>query len=349
MKKIKAKIFEKLKKARLKKYIVIFNLVLLVFVFNKYFDKDSNKYLDYFNQVLDFFGVEKIEPKSAKQNFNNYDLIINIIDVGHGDSILIEFKNKNFKNKNIDDFDYRFALIDTGSAKQSEKLLSCLKKHHVKKLDFIVISHSHSDHMGALGEVLQSKSIKAVDQILVPNYFGVKDKIINYNKINKLIKEKNIKIKNAKPGQKIKLGQASFEILHPIVEKKMKLPKDINDSSIVGILRYNEFKMMFTGDATKFLENKLVNNFAEDVLKCSVLKLAHHGSETSSSLSFLKAVQPEFAVVSSGDEKDIIYPHQKVRENLKKLDINYYNTRLYGDIIIGVSEKGDVNLISENK
>ncbi len=331
LEKLKLKI-KKCKILSLKVCIIFFCFGLLIVFYSKYHDYLS---LNSFNSLLDYFNVSKIECKKDK-NFQCNGLRIFVLDVGHGDSILIEFGEEGFEPS--------FALIDTGSAKCCDKLINCLHKHKVKKLSFILISHLHEDHMGALGEVLKDKSIESVDQIVVPNYFKVKDKIINYHKIKKILKEKNILIKNVQPDQKISVGKASFEILHPIVEKKFKLPKDINNSSVVGILKYNKFKMMFTGDATKFLENKIINNFAPEVLRCDVLKLAHHGSDTSSSWSFLKVVDPKFVVVSSGQEKDVLYPHVKVRKKLENLNIDCYNTRVCGDIVIDVSENGKINL-----
>ncbi len=274
-----------------------------------------------FNKFLNYLDVEPIlyEQREA-------DLLITVVDVGHGDSIFIKSFDSSGKA--------HFALIDTGSEKYSQRVINCLNKNNVDKLDFILISHTHSDHMGALFNVL--KSI-AVEEIILPNYFKVKNNLLKYSSLRKIIKNKNIKIKNVKPNQRIPIGKASFNVIYPIVDKKFNLPKDLNDSSIVGILEYEDgedFKMMFTGDATYKIEEKLINNYKPDQLKCNILKLAHHGSNTSSSMSFLKVVSPDYCMVSSGDDKNIIYPHKDVVRRLMDLNIKYFNTWINGNITI---------------
>lgn len=274
-----------------------------------------------FNKFLNYLDVEPIlyEQKDA-------DLLITVIDVGHGDSIFIKSFDTSGKA--------HFALIDTGSEKYSQRVINCLNKNNVGKLDFILISHTHSDHMGALFEVLKNRS---ADEIILPNYFKVKNNLLKYSSLRKLIKNKNIKIKNVKPNQRIPIGKASFNVIYPIVENKFNLPKDLNDSSIVGILQYEsceDFKMMFTGDATSKIEEKLINNYESNQLKCNILKLAHHGSNTSSSMNFLKIVSPDYCMISSGDDKNIIYPHKDVAKRLMELNVKYFNTRLNGNITI---------------
>ena len=274
-----------------------------------------------FNKFLNYLDVEPIlyEQKEA-------DLLITVVDVGHGDSIFIKSFDSSGKA--------HFALIDTGSEKYSQRVINCLNKNNVDKLDFILISHTHSDHMGALFNVLKSRS---AEEIILPNYFKVKNNLLKYSSLRKIIKNKNIKIKNVKPNQRIPIGKASFNVIYPIVDKKFNLPKDLNDSSIVGILEYEDgedFKMMFTGDATYKIEEKLINNYKPDQLKCNILKLAHHGSNTSSSMSFLKVVSPDYCMVSSGDDKNIIYPHEDVVRRLMDLNIKYFNTWINGNITI---------------
>lgn len=302
------------------KSISVYLSVLAVFVYFIFFGSE----LKFFNKILDYFNI----ITSQQYKYQDSDLVITMINVDHGDSLLINSKDS--KNNR------HFALIDTGMARYSQNVVKCLNKNKIKKLDFIIISHTHSDHMGGLSEILKQVD---VDQIFLPNYFKVKSKLLSSNRVRKLIKNKNINIKNIKPNQKILIGKSEFNVLYPIVSQKQKLPKDINDSSIVGLLKYSGFKMMFTGDATAKIEEKIINNYSRDKVKCNILKLAHHGSQTSSSLDFLNYVNPKYAVVSSGCDKDILYPHQDVKNRLSKLKINYYNTRTNGDIIITVNKK----------
>ena len=303
-----------------KKYKKIFLIIILILALFFVFIYKYNG--DLLREIFDYFNV--IDLKNNDDN-EEAELVVTVINVGHGDSLLI--KSVDDENKN------HFCLVDTGSGRYSQNVIECLDRNKVKNLDFIMISHTHSDHMGSLSGILKSKSS---NEIIVPNYFKVKEKILSNNKIRTLVKENKIKIKNVKPDQKIFIGKAYFNVLYPIIEKKQKLPKDLNDSSIVGILNYDNFKMMFTGDATSKIEKIILNNYKPDELKCDILKLAHHGSSTSSSLNFLKVVNPRYAVISSGDDKDIIYPHPSVKERLENLNVDYYNTKAEGDIVISV-------------
>ena len=277
------------------------------------------------DNIFNFFGI-KIEKKIPRKEA---DLVIVMLDVGHGDSILIRARDENGK--------IHSALIDTGSPKYSEVVLEGLRKNNVEYLDFIMISHLHSDHMGCLGEIIKNIDIK---EIILPNYFKAKSDFSNNFNIRKVLKNKKIKVKNVKPDQKIPIGKTKFDILYPIVNKKFKVPKDLNETSIIGMLKYKNFKMLFTGDTTSIIEKKIINNYSASDLKCNILKLAHHGSYTSSSLSFLKKTSPQYALISSGLDKDICYPHPKVATRLNNLGIKFYNTRIVGNIYVFVNEKG---------
>lgn len=302
------------------KKIVIFTVaffsILLIFL---PFVKEKN----FYNDLLNFVGV-----KNSQNNLKeDVKLIVAMVNVGHGDSIVVTSKDNLGQDHS--------ALIDTGSAKYSQEVINILDENNIKKLDFIMISHMHSDHMGGLFDILKKVEVK---EIIVPNYFKVKDSLLRYSKLRNFIKSKKINVVNVKPNQKIVIGKSIFKVLYPIVERKSKLPKDVNDSSIIGTLKYKKFKMMFTGDATSRIEQKLLNNYKTDELKCDILKLGHHGSKTSSSLNFLKAVAPKYALISSGKDKNVIYPHPEVKQRLHKLNIISYNTVIDNNIFVFVNE-----------
>lgn len=305
-----------MKKNNLKKIILITTVLILLVCLP--ICKKS-----FYNDFLNFVGVKTVKSDFRK----NAGLAVTMVDVGHGDSILITSKDDKGQNCS--------ALIDTGSAKYSQNVINVLHNKNVKTLDFIMISHLHSDHMGGLFDILKDVKVK---EIILPNYFKVKSSLLRYSKLRNFIKSKNINIVNVKPNQKIPIGKSVFKVLYPIIEQKSKLPKDLNDSSIVGILQYNKFKMMFTGDATFKVEQKILNNYSADELKCDVLKLGHHGSKTSSSLNFLKAVAPTYALISSGQDRDCIYPHKEVKQRLHDLNIISHNTVTDGNIYISVNK-----------
>lgn len=283
---------------------------------------------DIFYRLLNYFNLSFYSYNNNSDIVDDYILKITFIDVGHGDAILIE----SIDNQSSP----HFALIDTGSPQYSQKVLKTLNQNHVKNLDFILISHTHSDHCGAIVPIIDHFHTKT---ILLPNFFKIKNSLIKNSHIRNSIKNNNISIKSVKPNQKFFLANSFLNILYPISPHKTKLPKNLNDSSIVASLNYHNFKLLLTGDASKKLENAIINNFNPSILNCDIIKLPHHGSNSSSSLPFLKAVSPKFAIVSCYSDPQNVYPHPDVILRLKKLGIIYYDTFKHGDIIVFVNDK----------
>ncbi len=247
------------------------------------------------------------------------------LDIGQGDAILV----KTPENQTM--------LIDGGP---NNNVLSKLGEHLpalTKRIDIVLLTHPHADHVTGLVEVLKRYNIGAV--ILS----GVDLKTDVYSEFLKVITEKNIPVVIAEAGEAIHFDKnIEFDILSPeragnlVFNKKSEgfsgAGNDVNDTSIVGKLMFNDFSILLTGDATFKIEAWLLA-YGEN-LKSDILKVGHHGSKYSSSLSFLKLVSPKAAIIEVGAKNRYGHPSEAVLSRLKMINTNVFRADLNGDIKI---------------
>ena len=248
------------------------------------------------------------------------DLKIYFIDVGQGDSCLVITP----KNKKI--------LIDGGEGK-TDVLLSYLLDRRIKSIDYIIISHFDSDHCNGLIEVIQKLKIKNI-LISKQAYF-----CNEYKNIANLINSKKIRVTFVKQGDELSIDKnVNINIFYPPENLEYD---DLNNNSIVTKLTYNKFTMLFTGDIEKSEEN-ILNKYKSRDLQSSIIKIAHHGSKTSSSEEFIKAVNPKIALIGVGENNKFGHPNKKVLERLKNINCKIYRTDKMGEIEIKVSKEGNL-------
>lgn len=267
-------------------------------------------------------------------NFLNIERTMRIyfIDVGQGDSSLICTPT----GKNI--------LIDGGGSRTPEKydvgekvLLPYLLDRRIKKLDYIIISHFDADHAQGIEAVIDKIKVK---NIVVSRQAS---QSVEYDKIIKMCKEKKIKIIDVKRGEKIVIDKyAYFDILHPGDTLLDDGKGGLNANAIVAKLNYKMdnklFTVLFTGDIEYDAEQELVKEYGNK-LKSDILKVAHHGSKTSSSQEFINLVKPEIALIGVGKDNTFGHPNDGVIEKLKKIKAKIYRTDLDGEIIIKMEAK----------
>ena len=264
-------------------------------------------------------------------------MTVKMLNVGQGDAILIETPEQT-------------VLIDTSDLDEQEKLRNELKKANVKRIDKLILTHPHADHIGGVqGVVLKEYEVGEVYDNGMPS----KSKLyINYMK---QLKQKNIKRHGLKAGDELDFGGGvKFKVFAPdkaAVDKGSKTTDnhDPNNESVVGKLVLGSFAMMFTGDAEKVEEEPIVKAYGGE-LKSNVLKAGHHGSKTSSSPDFLRAVSPEVALISCGAGNDYGHPHAQTMKKYRSMNLKIYETDKNGTITITtdgktydiVTETGDV-------
>lgn len=237
-------------------------------------------------------------------------LRISYIDVGQGDSILIQIPN----GKNV--------LIDAGDNDQGDKVVSYLKSQGVEHLDVTIWTHPHADHIGGADVVTNAFDI---GQIVMPKQTSTTQ---SFRSLINAISQKGLKITEAKAGLKLDLGsEVKAELLAP----NSTHYEEVNDYSAVLRLTYGQTTFLFTGDAQSESEQEMIN--AGYDLKADVLKVGHHGSQTSTSASFLTKVQPKYAVISVGKDNDYGHPKSSILTRLQKASVNLYRTDESGTVV----------------
>ncbi|WP_145542955.1 ComEC/Rec2 family competence protein [Virgibacillus sp. SK37] len=239
---------------------------------------------------------------------------VHFIDVGQGDSILVETPN----DKTI--------LIDGGLPKAGNKVVSYLKKQKIKEIDLLIATHPDYDHIGGLIHVMKSFEVK---QILDTGKIHLTRAFAKYAAE---IRKQGIPKKVAKPNQRIQLdSDLTIQVLNAYQKDQSN-----NESSIVLKMTYNEMDFLFMGDATIKQEKKLMEKYD---IQSEIMKVAHHGSDTSTSLEFLREVNPQIAILTFSVDNDYGHPVERVVENLDRIEANVYSTASFGDIIIRTNGK----------
>ena len=260
-------------------------------------------------------------------------LRIFFIDVGQGDSTLIITPDK------------KTVLIDGGGSDSfdvGEKvLLPYLLDRRILKIDYVLISHFDTDHCGGILTIMEKVKVK---NIIISEQAEHSE---NYERFKKLMLHKKIRLIEVKKGDKIKIGRYSeFKILFPTSRLLSENP--LNNNSIVAQFNYNNFKMLFTGDIEKLAEQQILKTEKAEI-RADILKVAHHGSKTSSIPEFIKAVRPKIALIGVGKNNTFGHPNQQTIKNLENIRCRIYRTDLQGEIIIKIDQKGRMNVKSKLK
>lgn len=260
-------------------------------------------------------------------------LRIFFIDVGQGDSTLIITPDK------------KTVLIDGGGSDSfdvGEKvLLPYLLDRRILKVDYVLISHFDTDHCGGILTIMEKVKVK---NIIISEQAEHSE---NYERFKKLMIHKKIRLIEVKKGDKIKIGRYSeFKILFPTSRLLSENP--LNNNSIVAQFNYNNFKMLFTGDIEKLAEQQILKAEKAEI-RADILKVAHHGSKTSSIPEFIKAVKPKIALIGVGKNNTFGHPNQQTIKNLENIKCRIYRTDLQGEIIIKIDQKGRMNVKSKLK
>lgn len=240
---------------------------------------------------------------------------------GQGDCTIIRTKY----NKAI--------LIDSGEG-NSEKydygksvVLPYLLAHHISKIDYLILSHFDSDHAGGAFYILENLKVENI-------VIGVQaEKYDNCVEFIKIAQEKNINIIVLKLNDVLQVDKETyFEVLFPDIKNTISENK-INNNSLVLKLVYKKFSMLFTGDIEELGERAILKN-KENSLKATVIKIAHHGSKSSSIEEFISKVSPKIAVIGVGSRNNFGHPNQEVLERLREHKVQIFRTDENGETSI---------------
>lgn len=234
-------------------------------------------------------------------------LEVHYIDVGQADSALLLCGGESM-------------LIDGGNVGDSDLVVSYLADQGVEKLDYVVCTHAHEDHVGGLAGAL---SQYPAEHVLAP---VTEYETRAFGNFLKYTEEQGRSIAVPSPGDAWTLGSAAVTVLGPVQEYD-----ETNNTSLVLRVDFGETSFLFTGDMERDAEADLLESGA--ALEADVLKVGHHGSATSTSYPFLKAVDPAYAVISCGVGNDYGHPHEDTMSRLRDDDAIVYRTDLQGHIV----------------
>ncbi|GIM30322.1 metallo beta-lactamase superfamily lipoprotein [Clostridium polyendosporum] len=254
------------------------------------------------------YSLEKPTNTTASRD----NLLVHYIDVGQGDSILIQVNDKNL-------------LIDAGSKDSQDKLMDYLKSRGIQNLDYVVATHPHEDHIGGMAQIIKNFNI---GKFYAPK---VTSTTKTFQNMMSQLKNKSLKVTVIKAGMgnDINLGEnTKVEVYSPVSEKY----NDLNDYSPIMKITYGKTSFLFTGDAEKLVEKEVLQK-GHDV-KADVLKLGHHGSTTSTGKEFLSKVNPKIGVISVGANNDYGHPHKETLQSLQQANIKIYRTDKDGTVVL---------------
>lgn len=237
-------------------------------------------------------------------------LKIEFLDVGQADAILLTTAEATM-------------LVDAGDNKTEKQIVTMLQDRGIKKIDYLIGTHPHADHIGGLDKVIDNFEIGT---IYMPK---VSHTTKTFESVLKSVKNKGYQITTGKAGVSFELGKnIQVSMLSPMEESY----KEMNDYSIVLKVVNGKDSILLTGDAEELVEEQLLATNAP--VDADIIKLGHHGSSSSSTPEFIEKVSPEVAIITSGKDNSYGHPHKETLDTLNKFGIPYYDTQDYGTITI---------------
>lgn len=258
------------------------------------------------DKIKNLFNQNNNQNQNTYINTNNDLLKVHYLDVGQGDSIFIELPN----NETM--------LIDAAESYQSENIINYLKNLNYQKIDYVIGTHPHTDHIGGLKDIINTFEI---GKIYMPKVVSTTK---TYESLLMAIKDKNLKINTAKAGTSIIDTDAlKINILAP----NNSTYTELNNYSVVTKITYRTTKFLFMGDAEKLSENEIKEDVTADVIK-----IGHHGSNTSSSIDFIKKVNAKYGIISVGLNNKYNFPKEETITNWENSGTKIYLTSTNGTI-----------------
>lgn len=306
------------KKSTISAIVVIAVLALIIYLNEAFWQLD---FIPSWSELYDTAGMSGQKHTVVSGD----EVSVHFIDVGQGDCALISAGGT-------------FTLIDSGEYTAAEDVIAYLDDLGVERLDMVIASHPHSDHIGSMNSVLDTFG---ADLVVMPKLTS--DMIpttASYEKLLKSVKSCGASLEYAQVGEIYSLtDECTLEIVAPVKDYD-----DLNNYSITAVLRHGENSFLFTGDIEKKAERDILDSGAD--ISADVLKVGHHGSRTSGLKAFLQAVNPKYGVISVASPNDYGHPHDETLEMLERLGIEVLRTDQCGNIVF-VSDGAQLAVTTE--
>ncbi len=265
----------------------------------------------YFEIPLDKKDKEEIPTITPISTNVEGELKLTMIDVGQADSFLLEQNGKT-------------ALIDCGTRYTGKDVVQYLQSKSITKIDYVFGTHPHDDHMGGMYDVITNFEIGT---IILPEV-EVGEVTTNwYIKLITEVKEENYNLEYAKEGTTYELGNAILKVLGPISKPK----NNLNNYSTIIKVTFGEMDIIMTGDAETEVEAEIIAKYGEE-LDAEILKVGHHGSDTSTSDEFLESVSPEYALISAKIGNKYKHPIKSTMQKLENAGVKVYRSDEQGTV-----------------
>ena len=247
--------------------------------------------------------TEPTEPSVAEPG-----LTVHFLDVQHADSILLACGGE-------------YALVDGGYPESGERIVSYMRQQGIKELDLLVGTHPHGYHIGGLPQVLNTFPTETVWTSQLPY---TNDYVSNFTNA---VTRNGADFVQPRPGESFRLGDATIDVIGPLNLRY----EEANDLSLVLMVTYGDTRFLLTGDMEEVAERELVEAGVD--LKADVLKVGHHGSSSSTSYRFLRAVAPTYGVISLAAANEYGHPHRDPLSRLMDADVTIYRTDKMYDVV----------------
>ena len=297
-------------------FIFLAILYVIYLIYNYHQGQQNQQNDNNENSLVIFEDETQAEDELFTQTVSDNPMYVNMIDCGQGDAFLFECNGL-------------YGVIDCGPKDHAEEVVDYLKEKNVSTLEFVVGTHPHDDHMGGMYAVLDNFDTKVV---YIPKVEDGKIKTKWYSNLMYLIEQKNIKVEYPKQGDEFYLDKAKFRVVGQLNSEEAG--SDLNNISTVIKVSFGEMDILMTGDAEKRVENFILKS--NENIDCEVLKLGHHGSDSSTSSEFLYAVNPEYAVFSCEVGNKYEHPCTTTMEKLKESSITVYRTDECESVVLTV-------------
>lgn len=261
--------------------------------------------------ALYFFLSPQSPLNRREESFYENPLKVHFIDIGQGDSTLIQTPS----GENV--------LIDAGPGSEKDTLRAYLGASGIDTIELLVFTHPHEDHIGG-GEMVLS--LCKVKEVLLPDYTT---NTAVFKRLLDAIETEGCTVTQAVPHDSFTIDSVLFSVLGPIQSDY----EDLNNASAVLRMQYGTVSFLLTGDAEKKAEQDILQSFSDAPLHSDVLKVGHHGSSTSSHDAFLEAVCPEYAVISCAYQNEYGHPNEKTLQRLRGIHAKILRTDQNGTVV----------------